>query len=214
VAFAGLGADLNTVSGSENGLALQPDGKAVVAGEIDHIDPANPFIFTSTFVMVRFTVTGQVDPSFGNLGAYGLYPPGGTVTTSFNNADSAAAVTILRDGKIVVVGHTTDPEGFEDFAIAEYDRDGFLIGGAGDPSSNPAAQGQVLVAPMAASVGAVAPAAPAQGTAAKPSAAQVLPPVPNPIPRRLVFAIPRARHAAPLSINTLWPIARVHPSLH
>jgi uncharacterized delta-60 repeat protein/uncharacterized repeat protein (TIGR01451 family) len=62
---------------------------------------------------------GTLDPSFGT---------GGEVTTDFGGSDSAEAVAIQSDGKIVAVGGTFSfPSG--DFALARYNADGSL-----DPS--------------------------------------------------------------------------------
>jgi uncharacterized delta-60 repeat protein len=81
---------------SPNDLALQPDGKIVVAGNAQSADGT-----VSEFAVARFNANGTLDSSFG---------AGGKVTTNFvgvmaggvsNPADS---VLIQPDGKILVGG--------------------------------------------------------------------------------------------------------------
>jgi uncharacterized delta-60 repeat protein len=89
-------------------LALQPNGRMVVAGTAD-FRGGNP-----RFGLARFTRGGSLDNSFAE---------DGRITTGFRTTDgtttytsgSAEDVAIQRDGKIVVVGTTG-----RDFAIARY----------------------------------------------------------------------------------------------
>ena len=92
-------------------IAVQPDGKIVVAG------------FTSItgrgdFALARYNRDGTLDDSFGT---------GGTVTTDFvaGSLDQALSVAIQADGKIVAAG-TAAINGNSDFALARYNRDGTL----------------------------------------------------------------------------------------
>lgn len=91
------------------GLALQPDGRIVVA------------VSSSDFILARYTASGGLDPSFGT---------GGMVTTNFGgNNDSAAAVALQADGQIVVAGTmstNTFERTFRAFALARYHPDGRL----------------------------------------------------------------------------------------
>jgi uncharacterized delta-60 repeat protein len=81
------------------GLAIQRDGKIVAAGS------------SSGFALVRYTPAGALDPGFGS---------GGVVTTSIESGhESAQAVALQRDGKIVVAGYANDG-GSDDFAVARY----------------------------------------------------------------------------------------------
>jgi uncharacterized delta-60 repeat protein len=72
-----------------NAVAVQPDGKLVVAG----------YAFdggTAGFAVVRYTADGVPDPGFG---------AGGIVTVDFYGADDRAeCVAIQPDGGIVVAG--------------------------------------------------------------------------------------------------------------
>src|SRR3990172_3480045 len=69
-------------------LALQPDGKMVVAG-------GSGF----DFALARYNADGSLDAGFGS---------GGMVTTDFGDWDGAHAVAIQADGKIVVAGSFGD----------------------------------------------------------------------------------------------------------
>jgi uncharacterized delta-60 repeat protein/uncharacterized repeat protein (TIGR01451 family) len=104
-------------------MALQADGKIVVAG---HIKPI-PTIEMNTgwdFLVVRYTATGSLDASFGN---------DGFVRTDFNQPlDAGHTVLIQNDGKILVSGFS-NPEGGNsfsfvnsDFCMARYHPDGSL----------------------------------------------------------------------------------------
>src|SRR5262249_53355575 len=63
--------------------------------------------------LARFTAGGRRDPSFGD---------GGVVTTAVGSNDSANAVAVQADGKIVVAGTTTATTA--DFLVARYNADG------------------------------------------------------------------------------------------
>ncbi|HEY7098680.1 MAG TPA: delta-60 repeat domain-containing protein [Terriglobales bacterium] len=100
-----------------NALALQTDGKIVVAGEIT-ID----FIFGENgdldFAVARYNPDGSLDTTFGT---------GGVVTTDyFHLSDSAAAVRIQPDRKIVAVGTSQGVSSFSDFALVRYLPNGAL----------------------------------------------------------------------------------------
>ncbi len=92
-------------------LALQPDGKIVVAGyKVEGIH--------SDFVLLRFDVNGTLDSTFGT---------NGKVITDFGTGnDEGQSVTIQPDGKIVVAGYNSS-----DFALARYLSDGSLDLGFG-----------------------------------------------------------------------------------
>jgi len=93
------------------GVAIQADGKIVVAGS-----SGSP----RDFALARYNPDGSLDTSFD---------VDGRVTTDFGGDDSGAAVAIQSDGKIVVAG-TGGPV---DFALARYNADGSLdTGFSGD----------------------------------------------------------------------------------
>lgn len=102
-------------------VILQPDGKIVAAGE------RNNSVTFLDFVLVRYNSDGSLDPTFGQ---------GGRVTTDFGDtshraSDSAYAVALQSDGKIVAAGVTLGAEG-RHFALARYNSDGQLDPTFGD----------------------------------------------------------------------------------
>lgn len=95
-----------------NAVAVQPDGKIVVAGEAETI----PSFFD--FAVVRYNPDGTLDHSLGG---------DGIVTTDLGTEfDDATAVAIQPDGKIVIAGDTD-----HNVALARYLPDGKL-----DPTFN------------------------------------------------------------------------------
>jgi len=92
------------------GVALQADGKIVVAGYSNGgVD--------DDFALVRYKADCALDPSFS----------GGKVTTSISgNADHAIDLAIQPDGKIVAVGFTKPTAGTFAFALVRYNPDGTL----------------------------------------------------------------------------------------
>ncbi|MFD0373355.1 calcium-binding protein [Streptomyces sp. NPDC059071] len=96
VAFPGDG-------GAANAMALQTDGKIVVAGIAD--DPGSAE--ANDFGVARFTPNGTPDTGFGG---------DGFVVTGFGDYDEARGVLVQPDGKIVAAGYGA---GFA-FALARY----------------------------------------------------------------------------------------------
>jgi len=91
-------------------VAIQADGKLVVAGISSNGSD-------SDFAVVRYNSDGTQDTAFGS---------GGKVTTDINSsADTATAVAIQPDGKIVVAGFVTGGA-TADFAVVRYNTDGGL----------------------------------------------------------------------------------------
>jgi uncharacterized delta-60 repeat protein len=116
--FGNLGeAVLDRFGGNRSSMALQADGKIVMAGGT-----------LQDFILARFNADGSIDRSFGFLGD-------GTVTTDMGSGfivEEATAVAVQADGKIVVVGYTAidnappNPDGQPTFALARYNADGRL----------------------------------------------------------------------------------------
>ena len=103
-------------------VALQPDGKIVVAG----------FSYSSccrVFAIARYEPDGSPDPSFG--GGDGKTRTQFVINGQQRHAE-ANAVVIQPDGKIVVAGETDAGIGNGRFALARYDSDGTLDGSFGD----------------------------------------------------------------------------------
>ena len=109
---------------SISAIAIQPDGRIVVAG-FAQLGGAGGT--PRVFALARYRSDGQPDTSFGN---------GGALTTSFGgNFAAASAVMVQPDGKIVVAG-TVDfnpdvPGSGLDFALARYTSSGTLDGSFG-----------------------------------------------------------------------------------
>lgn len=91
------------------GVAVQPDGRIVVAGHT-----------SNDVALERHLADGSMDTDFGT---------GGTVRTDFSaGVDQAQAVLIQPDGLIVVAGHasTGPPVPANEFAVARYTATGAL----------------------------------------------------------------------------------------
>ena len=86
-------------------IALQPDGKIVVAGRSWSNGNHN-------FALVRYTAQGDLDTMFGN---------GGKVRTDINGDDVVHAVAVLSNGKIIAAGG-----GGANFGLARYTANGEL----------------------------------------------------------------------------------------
>lgn len=103
-------ADIGFLAHTAKSLAVQSDGKIVVAGS--RFNGLN-----NDFAIFRYNPDGSPDNSFGG---------NGKVITAFGGTtnDQAFAIVIQPDGKIVAAGEST-----ADFAVARYNQDGSL-----DPS--------------------------------------------------------------------------------
>ncbi len=97
------------------GVALQPDGKIVVAGE------SGSSITIKDFALARYNTNGTLDSSFGT---------GGKVITPVTSlADVAGAVAIQSDGKIVAAGYSNSGTASavnRDFTLLRYNANGTL----------------------------------------------------------------------------------------
>jgi len=98
-------------------VALQPDGKIVVAGD------SVSSVSQDDFALARHQQDGSLDTSFGG---------NGTVTTAFSgysryDNDGAYAVAVQPDGKIVAAGYDSNSL----FALARYKPNGSLDHGFG-----------------------------------------------------------------------------------
>lgn len=94
---------------SGHAVALQADGKIVVAGLADIASAQN-------FAIVRYNIDGSLDSSFGT---------GGIVTTSIGDFSNATGVALQANDKIIVTGNAFSV-GIDQFAVARYNVDGML----------------------------------------------------------------------------------------
>lgn len=129
-----VSATIGSGNDAATGIVVQPDGKIVIAGSSSN--GAN-----SDFFLARFTSSGLLDGTFGL---------GGKKTTPIGSGnDSATALALLSDSRLVVAGHSTNTvTGNEEIAIARYtssgnfdpsfDTDGKVLTliGAGDSLAN------------------------------------------------------------------------------
>src|SRR5439155_1459581 len=109
-----------------NSVAIQTDGKIVVAGST--CKGVGTFGCTGTsFAIVRYNPNGSLDTSFNGTG----------IVITGNSDGGASDLAIQTDGKIVVAGDSLAAAGnwrTADFAIVRYNPDGSLdtsFGGTG-----------------------------------------------------------------------------------
>jgi uncharacterized delta-60 repeat protein len=100
-------------------LAIQSDGRIVAAGVTDN-GPNIP----GDFAVIRYNNDGSLDESFGDNGKVS--------TDFFGGDDSAHALKIQSDGKIVVAGTAGVAGEWWNFAVARYNSDGSLDAGFGN----------------------------------------------------------------------------------
>jgi uncharacterized delta-60 repeat protein len=108
---AGAGYVLSSFSSNDaaNAVAVQSNGQIVIAGATHA--PAKGNTWVPAFLVARYNADGSLDTSFGS---------GGHTVTVFNTAyDTANAVAIQSDGKILVAGGGN-------FCVARYNTNGTL----------------------------------------------------------------------------------------
>ncbi|TAN49177.1 MAG: DUF642 domain-containing protein [Methylococcaceae bacterium] len=95
-----------------SGIALQSDGKILLAGNASMADGS-----VQRFALARFNQNGGLDTTFS---------ADGTLTTDIGGGeDYAIAVTTQADGKILVAGYSSNGLN-KDFAVARYNKNGSL----------------------------------------------------------------------------------------
>jgi uncharacterized delta-60 repeat protein len=121
-------------------VALQSNGKIVVGGE-----SANLSTGFSQFALARFNANGSLDVSFGDEGR--------VITNMSNFGDSALALAIQPDGKILAVGEVNDVyyASITPYcAMVRYNTDGSLdstFGSAGIVRASPGKLHAVVIQP-------------------------------------------------------------------
>lgn len=125
--FGNGGAIRFSFSGEFDSVALQPDGKLLIAGQTNETGPAQ-------YLLVRCNPDGSLDTTFGGTGK---------ITAQFT-ADSTASwgneVLLRPNGRIIVVGTSSIGSGLaKRFAVAQYTN-----GGALDPDFGTAGATVVL----------------------------------------------------------------------
>ncbi|MEW6027280.1 MAG: delta-60 repeat domain-containing protein [Planctomycetota bacterium] len=98
-----------TYGGIAKAVAIQTDGKIVVAGNSEEAPGTN-------FTLVRYNTNGSLDADFGT---------GGVITHTIGNGnEEIRAIAIQTDGKIVAVGWANNP--IDCMAMARYNTNGTL----------------------------------------------------------------------------------------
>jgi uncharacterized delta-60 repeat protein len=104
---------LNAYASPGFAMALQRDGKMLVAGEI-----MLPSTSKAHFAVVRYNTNGTIDTSFGTGGTT-------TIAMSATGNESARSVIVQADGKIVLAGYANRGSG-DDIALARLTAAGAL----------------------------------------------------------------------------------------
>jgi len=112
--FGSGGLVLSDLAGGASALALQGDGKIVLAGSAT--DSSSGF---QQVVIVRLNSDGSPDSSFGSGGRVAVQVGGGSFPLS-----GANAVAIAPDGKIVVAGGASDASGIQELYVARFTAQG------------------------------------------------------------------------------------------
>lgn len=108
--------DFFTSNDAAEALAVEPDGKIVLAG---YTFNPNNVAASNDFALARYEANGSLDTTFGT---------GGKAVTHFGyGIDLARDVTIQEDGKIVAAGRASSGSQ-NDFALARYNTNGSLDG--------------------------------------------------------------------------------------
>ena len=108
----GTGGIVTTNIGTDDGgysVALQPDGKILVAGYSSTVSATG-------FALTRYDTNGSLDTTFGT---------GGIVTTPIGTEAGGYSVALQPNGKILVAGYG-NPGGVYSFALVRYDTNGSL----------------------------------------------------------------------------------------
>lgn len=109
--FSGTGIVTTQVGGYPSSLAIQSDGKIVVAGSVGNAS-------NHDFVVIRYNADGSLDTSFNGTGI--------VITSIGNSHDRANSVAIQPDGKIVVTGSSYNETTGSSFATVRYRTNGLL----------------------------------------------------------------------------------------
>lgn len=129
---------LGNGSDEANALALQADGRIVVAGTTTSTGS------TSNIALVRLNVDGTLDGSFGAGTADGTSD--GVVSVSLGDGDDAArSLAIQADGKILVAGITTAADKSTNIAVARLLANGTLDASFGAGTADGTPDGVVAV---------------------------------------------------------------------
>ncbi|MCD6065548.1 MAG: hypothetical protein K0S33_374 [Bacteroidetes bacterium] len=114
--MGGSGCVVQSISGSHdqlNCIALQPDGKIVLAG----FTQSTTNVITKDSFITRYNANGTIDNTFGAAG-------GGIVTNMNTGEDEICSVALQSDGSIVTAGFASNGSNY-DIAVARYTGAGY-----------------------------------------------------------------------------------------
>jgi uncharacterized delta-60 repeat protein len=112
-ATAAIGAFANVKA-----MALRPDGRILVAGNLSRPDVGLDFLF------VQFRSNGTLDTSFGTNGPFPNLS--GAITVDLGGHDSVSALAIQSDGRVVAAGSLWLSSTDQRFALARLTANGVL----------------------------------------------------------------------------------------
>jgi uncharacterized delta-60 repeat protein len=109
-----------TGGSSASAVAIQNDGTLVVAGGVYATGPGSRIPNSYDFGLARYQTDGSLDTNFGSSGKIN--------TNFFGFDDSAVAVVVQADGKIIAAGEAQKSADAlsSDFGLARYNADGSL----------------------------------------------------------------------------------------
>jgi uncharacterized delta-60 repeat protein len=164
MAFGSGGTVVTRVGGNDSaaGVAVQPDGKIVVAGSSDVLSQIGNVVDRG-FSLVRYNSDGSLDTGFGSGGEvltdFGPTPGFATFSSYHPTYANANGVALQPDGRILVAGYflsSTNDIGnvAEAFLLARYSASGLLenspsiyFGSSGPIGSQPAVGTSLVVQP-------------------------------------------------------------------
>lgn len=106
--------DIQGRVGEARALAIQPNGKVIVAGYCESNNPS----LNDDFALIRYGSDGSLDSSFGTAGF--------VITDFFKGTDIVNAIVLTPGGKIIAAGTGTDISKTFAFGLAAYKDDGSL----------------------------------------------------------------------------------------
>lgn len=115
-------------SGYGNASALTPDGALIVAGSTSGENPSTFLgVGPDDVMLVKYRPNGSLDSDFGQAGV-------ATTAIGENRIDSASAIALQPDGKILIAGSTQDRASpiDSDIVLGRYETDGRLDATFGD----------------------------------------------------------------------------------
>src|SRR5689334_11899866 len=105
-------------------MEQQPNDGEIIMKRLTRIF-ASAISLALAFILVAANLSGNAQAATGDLDT--TFGTGGKVTTHlFSDFNSASAVAIQADGKILVTGVASDGPGLNDFGLVRYQTNGSL----------------------------------------------------------------------------------------